>query len=101
MSKVGKSFLKSYSGNYSNWYKDVTLVYKLGQYKDLKTYDIDDMLTLRAIGERFIQSDNIEICLFGYTIKENAETHIAYAINYNKKCDTRKKAIAHHKAKRG
>lgn len=101
MSKIGKSFLKSYSGNYSRWYNDVTLVYKLGQYKGLKTYNIDDMLMLRNIGERFEHNENIEIRLFGSTIKETAEMHIATSIEFDKRMASIRKAHAHHKAKRG
>ena len=97
-----KKFLQSYKGGYSKWYKDVTLIKKLGRAKNLSCDNIDDMLVLYEIGKRFCKSSNAEIRLFGWTIQSFANDEIAIEIRVNKSMENKRKALRkHYKVSRG
>lgn len=95
MSK-SKVFVQSYNGDYSDWYRDVTLIKKLGQARNLSCNNIDDMITLHEIGHRFSQSTNHQISIFGFTIMSYANDMIALEVRFAKKIEHKRKVISKH-----
>ena len=95
MSK-SKVFVQSYNGDYSEWYRDVTLIKKLGQARDLSCNNIDDMITLYEIGHRYSQSNNHQISMFGFTIMSYSNDMIALEVRFEKKIAYKHKVIDKH-----
>ena len=85
MSKVGRNFLKSYKSEYGvTWYNDRKFVYMLTNMKGLSSVHMDDMIALYNIGQRFTNSKNHEIKMFGYNIIETANDHISWLVRYDR-----------------
>lgn len=88
-----RTFFKNYNGSYTDWYKDNSLAIKFINLKGFNSTNINDMLVVRNIGERFVyKSENTDIHLFGYLLCATADKFIASQVEMDKHLETIYKA---------